>query len=60
MAGFASGLDAQLGAASQVATPNEGALVFIADEVLGGWSLLRLWQRERLAREGEAASSSSM
>jgi len=35
VAGFASGLDAQLGAASQVATPNEGALVFIADEVLG-------------------------
>ena len=54
---FASGLHARLGAASRVSSLNDVALVLIADEVLGGWSLLQLWQRERLAREGEAASS---
>ena len=57
---FASGLHVRLGATSRVSTLNDMALVLIADEVLGGWSLLKLWQRERLAREGEAASSSLM
>jgi len=43
-----------------VSSLNDMALVLIADEVLGGWSLLKLWQRERLAREVETVSSSSM
>jgi len=51
VAALASGLHAQLGAASRVSSLNDVALVLIADEVLGGWSLLKLWQRERLARE---------
>jgi len=59
VAAFASGLHVRLGEASQVSSLNDVALVLIADEVLGGWSLLKLWQRERLAREGEVASSSS-
>jgi len=60
VAAFASGLHARLGAASWMSSLNDMALVLIADEVLGGWSLLKLWQRERLAREVEAVSSSSM
>jgi len=48
---FASGLHAWLGAASQVSAPSEGALVLITDEVLGGWGLVKLWQRERLVHE---------
>ena len=60
VAAFASGLHARLGAASWVSSLNDMALVLIADEVLGGWSLLKLWQRERLAREVETVSSSSM
>jgi len=54
---FASGLHARMGAASQVSSLNVVVLVLIADEVLGGWSLLKLWQRERLAREGAPAPS---
>ena len=57
MVAFASGLHARLGAASQVSSLNDVALLLIADEVLGGWSLLKLWQCERLAHEGEAVSS---
>ena len=53
MAAFASGLHARLGAESRVSSLNDVALVLIADEVLGGWSLLKLWQRERLQREAE-------
>ena len=60
MAAFASGLHVRLGAASRVSSLNDVALVLIADEVLGGWSLLKLWQRERLQREDEAASSSTV
>ena len=59
MAAFASGLHARLGAASRVSWLNHAALVLIADEVLGGWSLLKLWQRERLQRETEPASLST-
>ena len=53
MAAFASELYARLGAESRVSSLNDVALVLIADEVLGGWSLLKLWQRERLQREAE-------
>jgi len=60
VAAFASGLHAQLGAASQVSSLNDVALVLIADEVLGGWSLLKLGQRKQLARKGGAVSSSPM
>ena len=60
VAAFASGLYARLVASSRVSLLNDAALVLIADEVLGGWSLLKLWQHERLAREGEAVLSSSM
>ena len=60
MSAFAGGLHARLGAVSQVSSLNDVALVLITDEVLGGWSLLKLWQRKRLAREGEAESSSPM
>ena len=60
VAAFASGLHARLGAASRVSLLNDTVLVLIADEVLGGWSLLKLWHRERRARKGEAVSSSSM
>ena len=42
---FASGLQTRMGAASCVSSLNELALVMIADEVLGGWTLHR--QRER-------------
>ena len=59
VAAFASGLHARLGAASKVSSLNDVALVLIADEVLGGWSLLKLWQCERLQREAEPASSST-
>ena len=64
VAAFASGLHARLGAASKVSSLNNEALVLIADEVLGGWSLRKLWQRERLQRErlqreAEPASSST-
>jgi len=56
---FASGLHVRLGAASRVSSLNDVALVLIADEVLGGWSLLKMWQRERLVCETKAASSST-
>jgi len=56
---FASGLHARLGAASQVQSLNDAALVLIANGVLGGWSLLKQWWCERLALEGEVASSSA-
>jgi len=36
---------------------NDLSLFLIADEVLGGWNLLKLLQRQRLVRKGEAASS---
>jgi len=52
---FASELHAWLGAASQVSSLNDMVLVLITNEVLGGWSLLKLWQCERLARQGEPA-----
>jgi len=54
---FASGMQARLGAASCVSSLNELALVMIADEVLGGWTLRRQWAREG-ACEGEEARHS--
>ena len=54
MVAFASGLQARLCAASCVSSLNELALVMIADEVLGGWTLRRQWAREG-ASEGEEA-----
>ena len=57
VATFASGLHVRLGAASRVFSLNDVALMLIADDVLGGLSLVKLWQRERLEREGEPASS---
>jgi len=59
MMAFSSGLHVRLGEVSRVWSLNDVALVLIADEVLGGWSLLRLWQRERLQCESEAASMST-
>ena len=52
---FSSGLHTRQGVASRVSSTNE--VSFIDNEVLGGWNLLKLWQRERLVREGEADSS---
>ena len=49
----------RLGAVSWVSSLNDVALVLIANEVLGGWSLLKMWQRERLVCETKAASSST-
>jgi len=56
---FAGGLHVRLGSASRVSSLNDVALVLIADEVLGGWSLLKLWQRQRMQYEAEPASSST-
>jgi len=55
VAAFASGMHVRLGAASHVSSLNDVALVLIADEVLGGWSLLKDWHRECLQREAEPA-----
>jgi hypothetical protein len=46
VAAFASGMHARLGAASGVSWLDEQALVMIADEVLGGWGLLKEWRQE--------------
>ena len=46
VAAFASGLHSWLGAASGVSWLDEQALVMIADEVLGGWDLLKEWRQE--------------
>ena len=54
VAAFASGMHARLGAASEVSRLDEQTLVMIADEVLGGWSLLREWRQQ----EGRAGSGS--
>ena len=35
---------------------DEQTLVLIADEVLGGWGLLREWRQEGQAVEGSGAS----
>jgi len=59
MVAFARGLHVRLGAVSWVSSLNDVALVLIANEVLGGWSLLKMWQRERLVRETKVASSST-
>lgn len=57
MAAFASGLHARLGEVWWLLSLNDVTLVLIADEVLGGWSMLKLWQRERLECDAELASS---
>jgi len=46
VAAFASWMHAQLGAASGVSWLDEQALEIIADEVLGGWGLLKEWRQE--------------
>ena len=46
VAAFASGMHWRLGAASGVSWLDEQALVMIADEVLGGWGLLKEWRQE--------------
>ena len=46
VAAFASGMHARLGAASGVSWLDEQALEIIADEVLGGWGLLKEWRQE--------------
>ena len=46
---FASGMHARLSAASGVLGLDEDMLVMIAEEVLGGWSLLSEWQQEERA-----------
>ena len=42
----------RLGAASEVSRLDEQALVMIADEVLGGWGLLREWRQMEGAGAG--------
>jgi len=49
VAAFASGMHALLGAASGVSWLDEQALVMIANEVLGGWGLLKEWRQELVA-----------
>jgi hypothetical protein len=49
VAKFASGMHSQLGAASGVSWLDEQELVMIADEVLGGWGLLKEWRQELVA-----------
>ena len=46
---FASGMHSRLGAATGVKWLDEQALVMIADEVLGGWGLLKEWRQELVA-----------
>ena len=43
---FASRLHARMDIASCVSSLNELSLVMITDEVLGGWTLHRQWERE--------------
>ena len=52
MAAFASGMHARLGAGSGVSRLDEQTLVLIADEVLGGWGLLREWREQEQAGAG--------
>ena len=56
MVAFAGGVHARLGTASRISSLNDATLMLIADEVLEGWSLLKLWRSERLACEGKAAT----
>jgi hypothetical protein len=49
VAAFARGMHARLGAASGVSRLDEQTLVMIADEVLGGWGLLKEWRQELVA-----------
>jgi hypothetical protein len=49
VAAFASGMHSRLGAASGVSWLDEQALMMIADEVLGGWGLLKEWRQELVA-----------
>ena len=49
VAAFASGMHSWLGGASGVSWLDEQALVMIADEVLGGWGLLKEWRQELVA-----------
>jgi len=51
VAAFASGMHWRLGAASGVSALDEQALVMIADEVLGGWGLLKEWRQELVAAD---------
>ena len=49
VAAFASGMHWRLGAASGVSWLDEQALVMIANEILGGWGLLKEWRQELAA-----------
>jgi len=51
VAAFANGAHPRMGAASQMSVLNDAAVGLIADAVLGGWSLLEMWNRERQERE---------
>ena len=57
VAAFASGMHARLGAASGVSGLDEQTLVMIADEVLGGWGLLREWRQHSERAGGEGATA---
>jgi hypothetical protein len=68
MAAFAAGRHQRLGAASLILHLNDEALLTIADEVQGVWSLKKLWSRDAEGKrqlggaesagvEGEVASS---
>jgi len=48
---FVNGAHPRMGAASQLSVLNDAVVGLIADAVLGGWSLLEMWNRERQERE---------
>jgi len=51
VAACASGMHAQLGAASGVLWLGDQTLVMIVDEFLGGWGLLKEWRQELVAAD---------
>jgi hypothetical protein len=53
VAAFASGMHSRLGAASGVSWLHEQALVMIANEVLGGWGLVKEWRQELVGEGNE-------
>jgi hypothetical protein len=52
MVTFASALHVRLGAASPALALNDSVLVLIADEILGGWRLVKEWQEDAQAEGG--------
>jgi hypothetical protein len=56
MVTFASALHFRLGAASPALALNDPVLVLIADEILGGWSLVKEWQGETFRVSADEAA----